>query len=115
MATRKKFSKPVHAVVTVPDPENLDATSHVELGGRIEWRCETPAFPKFEIHFGATNPFNKTPNYILKGTIDKPVVRTAKILGDHEYHVTHIPLKGTPAVQSGPFNAQVTKCPHCPP
>jgi len=118
MATKKKHGKPTNAVITLPDPDNLDVTRHAHIGGRIEWRCETPKYPIFEIVFGSTNPFNKETDFVLTGTIDAPIVRVAEITGDHEYHIRHLPpkgaSKGTPAIQSGPFNAQVTKCTHCP-
>ena len=111
MASKKKYRRPTHAVVTLPDPDHMDTASYVEVGGRIEWRCETPDYPLFEIVFLLTNPFNKQKDYVLKGTIHKPVVRVAKVEGNHEYHVKHLPPKeapaGAPTKQSGPFNAQI--------
>lgn len=117
MPTKKKYLRPTHVVITLPDPDALTSSSHAEVGGRMEWRCETANYPGFDIVFGEKNPFNHEKNYEAHGTIDEPVVRIVKNVGKYPYTVRHHPPPGSggEAVETGPAMAIGWKCEGCPP
>jgi len=102
--------RPTHAVVTVPDPEHLPTATHVEHGGTLEFRCETPNYPHFDVCFKVTDQSGKVQTLIYPGSIDRPVVITVaedsgnfQKEGEYQYtvhHYHHKPKKGE--AYSGP-------------
>ena len=89
MNANDSHHRPASVVITIPDPENAPVTSHAEIGGRVEWRCETPHYPKFEIIFENKNPFNDDGTFTATGNIDQPVVCEIKNKGDYTYKIRH--------------------------
>jgi hypothetical protein len=106
--------KAAHVVITVPDPDNKSIGSSAEIGGRIEWRCDTPNYPTFDIVFSYPNPFNDQADYTVNGTIDSPVVLQPTAGGDYSYTVTQYPSDGSAPVNCGPIAFRVHPCTGCP-
>jgi hypothetical protein len=106
-ATKRLYRTAVHTVITIPDPEHLK-TLHGLIHGSVEWRCETPNYPTFEVVFKNSNPFNKSKSYKVRGTIEKPVVLQPATQGIYEYSVRHFPKRpGDPIITTGPSVASI--------
>jgi hypothetical protein len=114
----------VHAVITLHDPQfspgadYLPTATLVEVGGTVQWRCETPDYPQFEIIFTAgENPFSTPPSPELKlfGGILKPVVCDVLNKGDDFEYTIHHHHKagGKPVTRTGFISAH--QCKVCPP
>lgn len=121
MAAKKKNAnrRQSHAVITVPDPDRLTTAAHVEVGGTILWRCETPDYPEFDIVFqpGPT-PFGNYPKGLsIPGKIEAPAVRKVTDEGDFNYSIKHHPRPGSgkSATTSGPVWIGSIRCIGCPP
>ncbi len=117
--TTKKLApdhrKPISAVITVPDPDNFEVASHAEVGGLIEWRCETPKYPDFDIVFINANPFNDVPTgFTVSGSIDQPVVLVVKNANKYEYKIKHYPKGGGQSVESPTKFSHTVPCKNCP-
>ena len=99
-----------HAVITLLDPEFspsanlLPTASLVEVGGTVQWRCETPDYPEFDIIFkkGLKNPFNDSlDGWTKAGDIYNPVVEDVAKDGEFEYEVKHRKKAGGGSVHRG--------------
>jgi hypothetical protein len=113
MLVKPGTHKATHVVITLPDPDSKCIASHAELGGRIEWRCDTPNYPTFDIIFSTSNPFNNQLDYTANGTIDSPVVLQPTAGGDYSYTVKQYPSDGGAPVTSGPIFFRVHPCTGC--
>jgi hypothetical protein len=95
--------RPANVVITLHDPEFdttavLPPASLVEVGGTIQWRCDTPEYPTFDIVFprGKKNPIDgSTGGWTKSGDINNPLVAKVTTHGDFEYEVHHKSGVGT--------------------
>jgi hypothetical protein len=111
----KPDSRPSSTVITVPDPDNMPVSSNVEKGGTIEWRTDTHNYPNFEIRFQGANPFDTTPDLVLTGSDEKPVIMRLNTLGhDYAYKVRHHHKKDRSHRDTGVFKFNVNPCRGCP-
>jgi hypothetical protein len=111
----KSYSRPSCTVVTVPDPDNMPVSMHVQKGGTLQWRTDTHNYPNFEIRFKGSNPFNEEQDLVLQGSDDEPVImRLNTVKDDYFYIVRHFRKDGT-CVDTGTFMFNVHPCPGCPP
>lgn len=101
--------RPAHVVITLHDSQFdtngvLPPASLVEVGGTIQWRCDTPEYPIFDIVFppGKKNPIDgSTRGWTKTGDINNPVVAKVTIHGDFEYEVNHHHKSGVGTVNRG--------------
>ncbi len=118
MATKKKVyqhRRPISSVITLPDPDNYEVAGHAEVGGFIEWRCDTPNYPDFDIVFIYSNPFNDIPEgFTVSGSISKPVVLEVVNANEYEYKVRHYPKGGGASTDSETKFGHTVPCKNCP-
>jgi hypothetical protein len=111
----KSYSRPSSAVITIPDPDGMPFSTHVEQGGTLQWRTDTHNYPDFVIEFQGANPFDEVPNQKFSGSDEKPVVLRLNTVGNnYRYKVQHIKKDGT-SKDTGPVEFSVIHCPLCPP
>jgi hypothetical protein len=113
MKATAKNHKPLSAIVTVPDPDSKPVATHVEVGGTLQWRSDSPNYPRFEIQFVGPNPFNDNENDKFDGENLRPVVMHLKKTGEYHYKIKHIRHDGTEA-STGPSHFVVNRCIGCP-
>jgi hypothetical protein len=89
------YSRPLCAVITIPDPDIMPVASHAEQGGTLQWRADTHNYPGFEIRFQGPNPFNSDKDLILTGDDLQPVTIRLNTVGDYEYTIWHYKKDGT--------------------
>jgi hypothetical protein len=112
MPNKSKSDRPVSAVITVPDPDNMPVSSHAEQGGTLQWRTDTHNYRNFVIEFQGANPSDGVPNQKFPGSDEKPVVIRLNTIGDYKYTVQQINENGT-CQDSGPFLCYVYPCKGC--
>lgn len=113
MSTKAKSPNLICFIITVPDPEKKPMASHAEVGGWMEWKSDSRDYPRFEIYFPDTNPFDESKGYTKSGTVDAPVILHPQKGGHYKYHVKHYPARQGPPIDSGPFLASVHPCIGC--
>ncbi|HEX4065563.1 MAG TPA: hypothetical protein VHZ09_06025 [Acidobacteriaceae bacterium] len=122
MNITKATNKPTCAFHTIPDPDQLLTTSHAEIGGTLEVRCEAPNYPFFDVVIVGSNPPDVTeqkPDTRYPGTMNSPVVLQLDKEGRFEYYVylyhKDDSVKESPPKLYGPFACNVHTCPACKP
>jgi hypothetical protein len=93
----RPLRKPTHAVVTLPDPDLTPSCSHVEYGGTLEFRCDTPNYPYFQVLIDIPDPApGEEQTFKFLGNIEHPVVipvtkDSAPFIkaGEYPYRVEH--------------------------
>ncbi|HTA85298.1 MAG TPA: hypothetical protein VK729_03445 [Silvibacterium sp.] len=118
MTTKTKsatVTKSGKTVINVPNPDTLPVYSKAYIGATIAWKASTPSYPKFQLNFGESNPFNGRKNAKFSGETGQPLALVAKNAGDFEYKITHIKQDGSKC-HTGPFAIRVQIGPkRCPP
>jgi hypothetical protein len=115
MTAKTNIRKPVSTVITVPDPDETQFTNHAQQGGTVEWRSESPNYPKFEVKFVGPNPYNTKVNDTLSGSTTKPVVVRLKKVGEYTYTIRHTHTNGK-TCDTQQFDIHIVPCPKgCPP
>ena len=94
MTTKKEYAKGGADPVT-PDPCSESYYMHGQVGATATWDCCTDNYPKFQVSFGATNPFNGTAEAAFNGEEKQPVALVLKNPGIFEYTIKHIRADGT--------------------
>jgi hypothetical protein len=114
MTSAQTYRRPACAVVTLPDPDNSWTSSHAEIGGTLEIRCESPNYPTFEVIFEDEIPSDKEKGHVFKGSIHQPVVIPLTKVGEFDYTVRHLPrLEGEVFIVRN--KSHVQPCPYCNP
>lgn len=105
MANKKENQQPVNnkVVITVPNPDSLPLTTKIPIGGTATWKCSTSKYPKFQINFAESNPFNDRKNAKFKGSNSQPVALEVKKRGNFTYNIKHIKPGGGRGTLTGPF------------
>jgi hypothetical protein len=112
MTIGNKKAKPLSPVITLPEPEATPVRIHGEKGGTIQWRTDSPRFPRFEVTFKGENPSNDKLGETFPGADDEPVVvRLAKI-GDFSCTIKHFKPDGS-SVDGEELLFSVVPCTHC--
>jgi hypothetical protein len=120
MTTKTKsatVTKSGKTVINVPNPDKVPVYSKAYIGTTIAWKASTPSYPKFQLNFGESNPFNGRKNAKFSGETGQPLALVAKNAGNFEYKITHIKQDGSKC-HTGPFalNVQPNIGPkRCPP
>jgi hypothetical protein len=104
----------------------MPTCSHVEYGGTLQFRCETPDYPHFEVLFEIPDAFGNIQTVVFPGSIDHPVIIPVaedseyfKSEGEYRYLVHHHrkkPEKGDPPYtgpDTGTGNVFVRHCNDC--
>ncbi len=89
MTKSPSYRRPASAVVTLPDPDNAYSGIHVEIGGTLEIRCESPNYPNFQVIFDGADPSGKEEGHVFEGSIHQPIVIPVIKEGDFSYTVLH--------------------------
>jgi hypothetical protein len=106
------YSRPLCAVVTIPDPDIMPVACHVEQGGTLQWRTDTHSYPKFEIRFQGPNPSNADKDLILTGDDLQPATIRLNTVGDYEYMICQYHKDGT-IRRTGVFKFRASPCGGC--
>jgi hypothetical protein len=118
MATKTKsgtVAKSRDTVINVPNPDKLPVYTKAYIGATIAWKASTPSYPKFQLNFGESNPFNGRKNAKFSGETGQPLALVAKKAGAFDYKITHIKRDGSKCL-TGPFALNVRIGPRgCPP
>ncbi|MGA7523884.1 MAG: hypothetical protein WBW84_15640 [Acidobacteriaceae bacterium] len=120
MKIAKPTNRPVCAVHTIPDPDQLLTCSYAEIDGTLEVRCEAPNYPFFDVVIVESNPPGVTKLKLdvrYAGSMNNPVVVQLDKEGHFEYYVYLYtkgdPVKKSPPKSYGPFACSVHSCPAC--
>jgi len=105
--------RPACAVVTLPDPDNTWASSHLEVNGTLEIRCESPSYPTFKVIFDEESPSDKRVDHVYEGSIEHPVVIRVQKEGDFSYTVQQFHRNGTDST-TWEFKTRINPCQNCP-
>jgi hypothetical protein len=95
MAAKKKSSKNKNSTKPIPDPFCESYYMHGQVGGTATWECATPNYPKFQLIFKASNPFNGAQNAEFSGNSKRPLSLAFKNAGTFEYLIRHIMRDGS--------------------
>ena len=102
MSVKKSTSRYRSSGKPLSDPYSPSLYLHGHVGGTATWECCTDSYPKFQLIFNASNPFNAVKKAAFSGGVKKPVVLVLKNPGVFEYLIKHIHSDGSHKVV-GPY------------
>ena len=95
MEKDKVYDRPVCAVITLPDPDQMPVTHEVQTTGTIQWRTDTHQYSMFQVRFIGPNPEDEVSDKVLHGSDTAPVVlRLNKAGKRYEYEVSQFSSSG---------------------
>jgi hypothetical protein len=119
MAAKTKSSKSGIPATVVPDPYASSYYMHGHVGSKVTWKCSMPDYPRFQLNFESSNPFNPERGATF-GPNGRALVLVLKNPGIFEYTITHFnkadneKVVGPYQINVGPapiFNIPPRKCP----